>query len=76
MVFGVTLRSAAALGLGAVLLMINDEVMGYVVPLMGHENHWLVRGFESVIAWGPTLLVVAVAVAMITNAIIRSEVGV
>lgn len=74
MVFGVTLRGAAALALGALLTIIDDEIMGYIIPHMNHENHWLVRGFESVVAWDTTILVIAVAVALITNALVRSEV--
>lgn len=74
MVFGVTLRSAAALALGALLTIIDEEIMGYIIPYMNHDNHWLVRGFEAVVVWDTTILVLAVAVALITNALVRSGV--
>lgn len=74
MVFGVTLRGAAALALGALLTIIDDEILGYMIGEMNHPDHWLVQGFESVVAWDTTILVVAVAVMLMANAIIRSDV--
>lgn len=71
MVFGVTLRGAGALALGALLTIIDDEIMGYVIPAMNHPDHWLVQGFESIVQWDTTILVVAVAVMLITNALLR-----
>jgi len=76
MVFGVTLRGAAGLALGALLTIIDDEIMGYIIPLMNHPDHYLVAWFEAIIQWDTTILVLAVAVMLITNGIIRSEVRV
>lgn len=71
MVFGVTLRGAATLALGAIFTIINDEIMGFVIPFMGHPDHWLVEGFQAVVKWDATVLVLAVAVMLITNGIVR-----
>lgn len=74
MVFGVSLRGAATLGLGALITIIDDEVMGYLIPQMNHSSNWLVQGFQTVVKWDTTILVFAVAVMLISNAIIRSDV--
>lgn len=72
MVFGVTLRGAGALALGALLTIIDGEIMGYLITAMNHPDHWLVEGFEAVVKWDAVILVLGVAVMLIANAIIRS----
>lgn len=71
MVFGVTLRGAGALALGTLATIIDDEIMSYLIPALNHPNHWLVQGFEAIVQWDTTILVIAVAVMLISNAIIR-----
>ena len=75
MVFGVTLRGAAALALGTLLTMIDDEVMGYLIPVMNHPDHWLVEAFQAVVEWDTTILIVGVAVMLIANGLVRSDVA-
>jgi len=74
MVFGVTIRGAATLGLGALLTIIDDEILGYIIPYMNHPDHWLVRGFEAIVKWDATILVIAVAVMLLTNALLRGNI--
>lgn len=74
MVFGVTLRGAGALALGALLTIIDDEIMGFLIGEMNHPDHWLVGGFQTIIEWDTTILVIAVAVMLMTNALVRSDV--
>lgn len=73
MVFGVSLRAAAALALGALLTIINETVMDYMIPLMGHPDHWLVEGFESVVEWDATILVIGAALMLIANGVVRGS---
>lgn len=75
MVFGVTLRGAAYLALGALLTIIDDEVMSYVIDEMNHPNHWLVEGFNAVVQWDTTILVFSVVAMVLANAIVRSDVA-
>lgn len=73
MVFGVSLRGAATLALGALLTIIDDEIMGYMIDMMNHPDHWLVEGFQAVVKWDVVILVISVAVMLIVNAIIRGD---
>jgi hypothetical protein len=73
MVFGVTLRGAAALALGTLLTIIDDEIMGYVIDAMNHPDHWLVGTFESIVIWDTTILLIGVIVMVLANALVRSD---
>lgn len=73
MVFGVSLRGAAYLAVGALLTIIDDEIMGYLIGEMNHESNWLVKGFQTVVEWDTTILIFAVAAMLIVNALVRSE---
>lgn len=74
MVFGVTLRGAGALALGTLLTIIDDEIMGYIIDVMNHPDHWLVEGFQAIVKWDTTILVIGVVVMILANALVRSEV--
>lgn len=69
--FSALLRAGASV-LGIALLSVAlAEVLQPLVDIMGHENHWLVQGFENIAVYGIAIGVLAVAIKVVVAGIVE-----
>ncbi|MFB6200858.1 MAG: hypothetical protein ABEI98_02495 [Halorhabdus sp.] len=71
--WGVSIRAGINL-IGVVFVSwILGEVLSFAIPLMGHENHWLVADFQALKEWSIFLGVLSVLILFVARGYIESK---